>query len=75
MLLLKIKLEMDLRDYYNILFLLIWTLNVSLSQEPEVRCINPQFDQLVDNYLEYSIHVISVADAYESKDKFIFLKV
>lgn len=64
---------MDLRDYYNILFLLIWTLNVSLSQEPEVRCINPQFDQLVDNYLEYSIPVISVADAYESKDKFIFL--
>jgi len=64
---------MVLRDYCNILFLLLWTFTISYSQETEVRCINPQFDQLVDGYLDYSIPVISVADAYESKDKYIFL--
>ena len=73
MLLLKIKLEMDLRDYCNILLLLICSINFTFAQEVEVRCIDPKFDQLVDNYLDYSIPVISVADAYHSKDKFIFL--
>lgn len=64
---------MDLRDYCNILLLCIGALNFSFSQEGEVRCINPHFDALVDSYLDYSVPTISVADAHESKSKFIFL--
>lgn len=64
---------MVLRDYSNILFLLLFSLTVSFSQETKVRCINPQFDQLVDDYLDYTIPVISVADAYEAKDQHVFL--
>ena len=64
---------MDLRDYCNILFFLIWTVTFSFSQVTEVRCINPKFDELVDDYLDYTIPSISVADAYDAKDKYIFL--
>lgn len=64
---------MGLRDYCNILIFLIGTLSFTFSQVTEVRCINPNFDQLVDEYLNYSVPAISVADAYESKEKFIFL--
>ncbi len=64
---------MALRDYYSILFFLISTLNLSVSQETEVRCINPVFEQLVDGYLDYTIPTISVADAYQAKEKYIFL--
>ncbi len=64
---------MDLRDYCNILFLLVCTLHFSFAQETEVRCINPEFDQLVDDYLDYSVSTISVADAYESRENYIFL--
>ena len=64
---------MALRDCYNILFLLIGTFGLSFSQVTDVKCINPEFDKLVDSYLDYSIPAISVADAYESKEKFIFL--
>lgn len=64
---------MDLRDYYNIILILIYTITYSFSQDQEVRCINPKFDQLVDNYLNYSVPAISVADAFETKNDFIFL--
>jgi rhodanese-related sulfurtransferase len=64
---------MDLRDYCNIILIFICTITFSFSQDLQVRCINPKFDQLVDNYLGYSIPAISVADAFESKNDFIFL--
>ncbi|MEM9545133.1 MAG: rhodanese-like domain-containing protein [Bacteroidota bacterium] len=64
---------MDLRDCYNIAFLFIFVLNFTMAQATDVRCINPEFDQLVDSYLDYSIPVISVGDAYESKDNYVFL--
>ena len=64
---------MDLRDYCNIILIFICTFNISFSQDSQVRCINPKFDQLVDNYLDYSIPAISVADAFDSKSNFIFL--
>lgn len=66
-------LAMDLRDYCNIILILICAIPCSFAQDQQVRCINPQFDQLVDNYLEYSVPPISVADAFESKNEFIFL--
>ena len=64
---------MVLRGYCNILILLVGAFNFCFSQETVVRCINPEFDQLVDQYLNYSIPVISVADAYEAKKKYVFL--
>ena len=64
---------MALRDYYNIILLMFCALSISFAQTTDVRCINPEFDQLVDNYLEYSIPVISVADASETKKNVIFL--
>ena len=64
---------MDLRDYCNIILIFIITFTVSFSQDIQVRCINPRFDQLVDNYLDYSVSAISVADAFESKSDYIFL--
>lgn len=64
---------MVLRDYYNILMLLFWACTISSAQETQVRCINPKFDHVVDDYLSYSIPTISVADAYVSKQEYIFL--
>lgn len=63
---------MDLRDYFKILLILLFTSTISFSQETQVRCINPTFDKEVDGYLSYSVPTISVADAYESKQEYIF---
>ena len=64
---------MDLRDCCNILMLFFLTLTWTAAQVTEVRCINPDFDQLVDDYLDYSVPIISVADAYEARKKYVFL--
>lgn len=64
---------MVLRDYFNAFFLVFYMWSFSSAQTTAIRCINPEFDKLVDNYLNYSIPVISVADAIESKNYYIFL--
>jgi rhodanese-related sulfurtransferase len=64
---------MALRDYCNIILIFICSFTLSFSQDDQVHCINPKFDQLVDKYLDYSIPTISVADAFESKNKYTFL--
>lgn len=64
---------MALRDYCNIILFIISIWGTALTQTTEVKCINPEFDQLVNNYLEYSVPTITVADAYESKLNFVFL--
>lgn len=64
---------MDLRDYCNILLFVIASIYTLVAQTTDVRCINPEFDVLVDKTISHSIPVISVADAYEKKDKVVFL--
>ncbi|MDF1694208.1 MAG: rhodanese-like domain-containing protein [Saprospiraceae bacterium] len=64
---------MALNVYYKILILWCILVAPSFSQETVIQCVNPEFDQLVDQYLNYSVPTISVADAFESRDKFIFL--
>lgn len=64
---------MDLRDFFNILLLVVGLLVNTSAQITEVRCINPEFDRLVDDYLDYSIPAISVADAYAKRSEYVFL--
>ena len=64
---------MGLRDCCNILLLVFLSLSYSTAQETAAKCINPEFDQLVDSYLEYSVPTITVEDAFESRNKYIFL--
>lgn len=64
---------MDLRDYYNTLFLLLFAFTTAFGQATDVNCINPKFDQLVEEYLDKTVPTISVAEAYENKQQFTFL--
>ena len=64
---------MVLKGWYSILFILLSIIYTSDAQTSVVQCINPEFEQLVDGYLDYDIPTISVADAYDAKEKFTFL--
>jgi len=45
----------------------------AIGQEQPVLCINPEFQKEVNSYLSYDVPVISIADAYEAKENYIFL--
>lgn len=64
---------MDLQEYCKILALLLISFTCTFGQTETVKCVDPKFDALVDDYLDYSIPTITVADAYEAKEKYVFL--
>ena len=64
---------MDLQGLLNILSLCFLLLNSCFGQETQVKCINPEFEELVDDYLNYSIPFITVADAYDVQNEYTFL--
>lgn len=61
------------RDWYSILFIFFCLVVSVKGQERPVQCIDPKFEQLVDDYLDYAIPTISVADAYSQKETYTFL--
>ncbi len=58
-----------------LLFTTITTMTETLvSQYSKLAsCANPEFDRKVNSYLEYTAPVISVTDAYNDRDKILFV--
>ncbi|MBK9255633.1 MAG: rhodanese-like domain-containing protein [Saprospiraceae bacterium] len=55
------------------LMMLFNSLNVFSQFSKDASCQNARFDKKVDSYLSYSVPVISVDEAFRSKDNFVFL--
>lgn len=63
---------MVLKNWYNILLFSV-VVNLGWAQSSVVRCIDPEFDSKVEEYVSHSVPLISVADAYPNKENYIFL--
>ena len=64
---------MGLKGLSSILSICFLLLNPCFGQETQVKCINPEFEEVVDDYLDYSIPFITVADAFEVQNDYLFL--
>ncbi len=62
------------KNWFNIfIFCFLLISSAAISQEQSVLCVNPEFQKEVNSYLSYDVPIISIADAYEAKEDYIFL--